>query len=232
MSRAPWWGGQFERLVGLVKRSLNKTIGNGRLRWGELEDVLLDVEVTLNNRPLGYVEDDVQLPLITPNSMQFIGTTILPEKEPHRELRDLRKRAKYMKRCKDAMWTRWTKEYLRGLRERHNLKHDGKGSTLTVGDVVIVHSEDRNRGKWPLGIVEKLYTGRDGVVRGVKLRAGGGHLERAVNHLYPLELSCDRTPLTPQEQLNPEAREFRPTRDAAIAARVRMQDIADEEQAN
>ena len=232
LSRAPWWGGQFERLVGLVKRSLNKTIGNGRLRWGELEDVLLDVEVTLNNRPLGYVEDDVQLPLITPNSMQFIGTTILPEKEPHRELRDLRKRAKYMKRCKDAMWTRWTKEYLRGLRERHNLKHDGKGSTLTVGDVVIVHSEDRNRGKWPLGIVEKLYTGRDGVVRGVKLRAGGGHLERAVNHLYPLELSCDWTPLTPQEQLNPEAREFRPTRDAAIAARVRMQDIADEEQAN
>ena len=232
LSRAPWWGGQFERLVGLVKRSLNKTIGNGRLSWRELEDVLLDVEVTLNNRPLGYVEDDVQLPLITPNSMQFIGTTILPEKEPHRELRDLRKRAKYMKRCKDAMWTRWTKEYLRGLRERHNLKHDGKGSTLTVGDVVIVHSEDRNRGKWPLGIVEKLYTGRDGVVRGVKLRAGGGHLERAVNHLYPLELSCDRTPLTPQEQLNPEAREFRPTRDAAIAARVRMQDIADEEQAN
>ena len=28
-SRAPWWGGQFERMVGLVKRSLSKTIGNG-----------------------------------------------------------------------------------------------------------------------------------------------------------------------------------------------------------
>ena len=35
-----------------------------------------------------------------------------------------------------------------------------------------------------------------------------------------------------QEQLNPEVREFRPTRDAAIVARVRMQDIADKEQAN
>ena len=147
LSRAPWWGGQFERLIGLVKRSLNKTIGNGRLSWTELEDVLLDVEVTLNNRPLDYVEDDVQLPLLTPNNMQFIGTTVLPEKEPHRELRDLRKRAKYLKKCKDAMWSRWTKEYLRGLRERHNLKHDGKGSTLAVGDVVLIHSEDRNRGK-------------------------------------------------------------------------------------
>ena len=35
-----------------------------------------------------------------------------------------------------------------------------------------------------------------------------------------------------QEQLNPLVREFRPTRDAAIVARVRMQDIADKEQAN
>ena len=43
LSCALWWGGQFERLVGLVKRALNKTIGNGCLIWKELEDVLLDV---------------------------------------------------------------------------------------------------------------------------------------------------------------------------------------------
>ena len=232
LSRAPWWGGQFERLVGLVKRALNKTIGNGRLSWNELEDVVLDVEVTLNNRPLDYVEGDVQLPLITPNRMQFIGTTVLPEREPHRKLRDLRKRAKYLKRCKDDMWKRWTKEYLRGLRERHNLKHDGKGITLTVGDVVITYSGDRSRGKWPLGIIEALYTGRDGVIRGAKLRAGGGHIERPINHLYPLELMCDRTPLTYQDQLNANVREFRPARDAAVAASVRIHDIANDEHAD
>ena len=96
--------------------------------------------------------------------MQFIGTTMLPEKEPHRELRDLRKRAKYLKRWKDNMWKRCTKEYLRGLREQHNLKHDGKGITLAVGDFVTIHSEDKKRGKWPLRIIEALYTGRDGVV--------------------------------------------------------------------
>lgn len=32
LSRAPWWGGQFERMIGLVKSTLNKTIGNGMLR--------------------------------------------------------------------------------------------------------------------------------------------------------------------------------------------------------
>ena len=62
LSRAPWWGGQFERLIGLVKGSLHKTIGNGLLSWMELQEVLLDVEVALNNRPLDYVEDDIQMP--------------------------------------------------------------------------------------------------------------------------------------------------------------------------
>ena len=47
LSRAPWWGGQFERLVGLVKRSLYNGIGRASLFWKELEEMLLDVEVTL-----------------------------------------------------------------------------------------------------------------------------------------------------------------------------------------
>ena len=51
--------GQFERLIGIMKQSMYKAIGNGQLRWYELEEVILDVEITLNNRPLGYVEDDI-----------------------------------------------------------------------------------------------------------------------------------------------------------------------------
>ena len=61
LSRAPWWSGQFERLIGLVKRALHKTVGNGCLRWNELQNILLDVEVALNNRPLTYLEDDIEI---------------------------------------------------------------------------------------------------------------------------------------------------------------------------
>ena len=32
LSRAPWWRGQFERLIGLLKAAFYKTIGNGTLR--------------------------------------------------------------------------------------------------------------------------------------------------------------------------------------------------------
>ena len=92
LSRAPWWGGQFERLIGLVKRALHKTIGSGMLTWAELQDVILDVEVTLNNRPLSYVEEDLQLPVLTPNSMLFGQPNPLPELECHQlETADLRK---------------------------------------------------------------------------------------------------------------------------------------------
>ena len=61
LSRPPWWAGLFERLIGLFKRAFYKTIGNGTLAWKELREAILDIEVTLNNRPLSYVEDDVEL---------------------------------------------------------------------------------------------------------------------------------------------------------------------------
>ncbi len=39
LSRAPWLGGQFERLVGLFKRAFYKTIGNGSLKGEEQKPV-------------------------------------------------------------------------------------------------------------------------------------------------------------------------------------------------
>ena len=71
LSRAPWWGGQFERMVGLVKRAFYKCIGNGLLSWAELQEVLLDIEVALKNRPLSYVDEDIQLPILTPSSFLY-----------------------------------------------------------------------------------------------------------------------------------------------------------------
>ena len=230
LSRAPWWGGQFERLIGLVKSALNKTIGNGLLWWKELQEVLQDVEITLNNRPLSDLEDDVQMPLLTPNAMLFLNSNLLPELQPHHiETADLRKRAKYLLKCKEAVWSRWTKEYLRSLRERHRAQRGAGGDTPAVGDVVIIKTEDKNRGKWPLGIIENLIIGNDGVVRGAKLRAGKSHVERAIQQLYPLELSCDRQRPASQAGMNPEVAPFRPRRDAAVAARLRLQEITREE---
>ena len=48
--------------------------------------------------------------------------------------------------------------------------------------------------------------------------------------MYPLELSCDMTAGTPIRNLDPTAPVFRPTRDAAVATKIRIQDYTDEEE--
>lgn len=84
LSRAPWWGGQFERLIGVVKASMYKAIGGATLTWSELSEVLLHVETQVNRRPLSYVEDDVELPILTPATFLYQRTNHLPEEETWR----------------------------------------------------------------------------------------------------------------------------------------------------
>ena len=160
------------------------------------------MEVEPNNRPLDYVEDDLQLPILTPASL-YQRPNRIPELEPWREEAVLRKRAKHLQACKEALWKRWSSEYVKALRERHNCNRNVKSPKLGVGDVVMVRSDEKNRAKQPLGIVEELISGRDDVVRAVKLRAGKSYLERPIQHLYPLELHCDQQ-TTQEVVLNPE----------------------------
>ena len=163
--------------------------------------------------------------------MMFGQPKLIPEEDLDEEDADLRKRARYLRRCKDVLWSRWTGEYLKSLRERHNLKHKTKEMTVQPGDVVLIPGAEQNRGKWNIGIVVKLIKGRDGVVHAIRLRAGRPYLERAIQHLYLMELSCDQLREEHEEggrtsHLNPSVREFRPTRRAAIAAADKIHRIA------
>ena len=94
----------------------------------------------------------------------------------------------------------------------------------------VIKDDNKDRNKWKLEIAEELVAGRDGVVRAVKLRAGKSYLERAVQQLYPLELSCDKPRQVLKPLLNPEALAFRQKRDATVAARLRVQNIAERDQ--
>ena len=78
VDRAPWWGGFSERLIQNTKRRLRKTLRNARLNYDELRTVLVEVEGTINSRPLTYIclsSDDPEEPL-TPSHL-MIGRRIL-----------------------------------------------------------------------------------------------------------------------------------------------------------
>ena len=62
----------FDRTFGLVKNTLYKTVGKPELEWKELEEVLADIEATLNNRPLTYIEEDIQFPFYSIHILQML----------------------------------------------------------------------------------------------------------------------------------------------------------------
>ena len=178
------------------------------------------MEVNLNNRPLGYIEDDYTQSILTPNKLIHGENIILPQEDV--EVLDesqMQKRLLYINRCKDNAWKQWKEEYVRSLRERHNLKHKTTYLSPVPGEVVLIKGDLRNRGKWNIGIVETIMPSRDGVIRGVRLKTKNGYLERAVQHLYPLELRCDdesddakAKDNENENNLNVHTKEFRPRR--------------------
>ena len=84
----------------------------------------------------------------------------------------------------------------------HNVKESLVGfpvrntqMTAERGNVVLIKGDERNRGKWKIGITDSFIVDGDGVIRGARLRTGNSYIERATQHLFPMELSCDRNPI-------------------------------------
>ena len=73
--------------------------------------------------------------------------------------------------------------------------------------------------------MKELIKGTDGVIRAARLKAKKSTLERAVQQLHPLELSCDKRMEGVKNVLDPKAREFRPKRKAARGAEQTIKEV-------
>ena len=78
-----------------------------------------------------------------------------------------------------------------------------------------IKGKEGNGGKWKIGVVERLIQGLDGVIRRAQLKAGKTLIERPLQLLYPLELTCNRPERTRGETLRADAREFQQRRAAS-----------------
>ncbi|CAG2228174.1 unnamed protein product [Mytilus edulis] len=79
---APWMGGFYERLVGLAKRSLRKTMGKVCLSVEQLRTLLTEVEAVVNSRPLAYIGEDIDSNIVlTPSCFLTLNKhTGIPER--------------------------------------------------------------------------------------------------------------------------------------------------------
>jgi hypothetical protein len=208
MARSPWWGGFFERMVGIMKRSLSKSVGTSLLTHDELRAALLDVEIFMNNRPLTYVGEDCDQPVLTPNTLMGQTPTQFLEEDLEKlnyqeEDKVLTRRMRYLHRTREQLRKRWQTEYLHALQERNNRDSDPHQKIPQPGSVVLLTDAlNERKPEWKLGKVMGVIRGRDNVIRGLKVKCGSGYtVERPLQLIRDLEIST----LTSQQYVSNEA---------------------------
>ena len=92
-----------------------------------------------------------------------------------------------MRKAKQEMWDRWTTEYVRGLREKHDVTKV-KPNHLDIGEIVLVVGDAKNRHEWQHGLVAELLIGKDEVVRGVRMVVNNKVWERPIQLMCSLEI--------------------------------------------
>lgn len=58
--RAPWYGGFWERLIGLTKITLKRVLGRASVQLSELQTIVVEIEAILNDRPLRFVSSNIE----------------------------------------------------------------------------------------------------------------------------------------------------------------------------
>ena len=171
-----------------MKVSLSKVVGRALLKYEELEEVLLDIECFMNNRPLCYQEEETEHPIFTPNLL-IHGTSAHFLEEDMETLDEedmITKIIKFLKTCRQQLRKRWQTEYLQALEERHR-KIVGKEETLpSKGSVGMITDSSKMKSKWQVGRIVDTIQGKDGVLRGYKIKVGTGYVVER-----PIQLVCD-----------------------------------------
>ena len=78
LSLSPWWGGFYEHLIRIMKRTVWKVLGNAKLNYEELLTVLMEIERVVNSRPISYRYNDEITETLTPSHL-LIGRNIHSE---------------------------------------------------------------------------------------------------------------------------------------------------------
>jgi len=203
---APWQGSFYERLVGLVKRCMRKSIGKKHYSLEQLATLLTEIEAVLNSRPLTYVYEVYCSFTLTPghflaanrklglcNSSEVdshFDEDFQPNKDSATKLITIWKKGQ---KQLDLFWNVWQKDYLFSLREKLPLEHRHPRSQCHMepkeGSIVIVKDNHLPRSNWKLGRIIRLIPSSDSRIRAAEvLLPGRSVVSRAINCLFPLEL--------------------------------------------
>ena len=203
LEKSPWWGGFYERLIGITKLCLKKCMGKSRLTYDETVTFSIEAESIVNSRPLTYVDDDPNNDVLTPSQLVYgrkLNDKCFTYNTDITDPEELRTLARKVESTKDYFYKRLEKEYLLSLQERCYSNRIENECTLVIGDVVLIKEENKSRMLWRKGLVTKLIKGKDNLIRGAKLKvyqpslSKCTHINRPLQLLVPFEVTQERTP--------------------------------------
>ena len=171
-----------------MKEPLRKVLGKALLSYQELATVLSRIEAVINSSPLTTVSDDVRdLTPMTPAHLALEGALYSLPDEVSTHEGTTRQRYLYQQKHLTHFWQRWRGQYLHQLSVRY--KWVCEQLAIKIEDVLLISEDNVTRGKWPMGRVERLVPGKDGLVRTVTLKIQKGRLRRLVQRLHRLKAS-------------------------------------------
>lgn len=186
---APHMGGSWERLIRSVKCSL-KALNLPRRPSDEvLHNALLEIENTINSRPLTHVPiEDNAAPALTPNHI-LLGSSngVKPLTILNDSATNVRQCWRFSQIIANQFWKRWISEYLPDITKRTKW-YNSNTLPIEIGDVVVIVDPKLPRNCWPKGRVIATRPGRDGEVRSATVRTAAGVYERPVVKLAVLEV--------------------------------------------
>ncbi|CAK1598326.1 unnamed protein product [Parnassius mnemosyne] len=188
---APHMGGLWEAGIKSAKYLLTRAVGEKSLTFEELTTVFCKVEAILNSRPLCPLpasDNPDEFNVLTAGHFLIgKGLTAVPEYNVEDITINRLSRWQYIQKCSQMFWRRWSHEYLNTLQQKAKWHSDR--SNIKIGDLVIIKTDNVPPCNWPLGRIEALHPGPDGIVRCVTLRTQKSTLQRPVNKLSPLPYS-------------------------------------------
>ncbi|XP_071181335.1 uncharacterized protein [Mytilus edulis] len=161
----PWYGGWWERLVGITKTTLKKVLGKSQVNSDILRTTLIEIERVINDRPITYVSSDIRDPEPLTPSHLLQGRRLSQENNSDSEDNNLNldfteanKRFNHKVTLIEHFAKRWRMEYLTGLREFHRVAGD-QSAHVKIGSVVQI-MDNSPRMMWKLAVIDDLITGK------------------------------------------------------------------------
>ena len=65
----PLVGGLYERLIGIIKTSLKKTLGKAKISYVQMCTIISEVEGNMNNRSLTHLNEETVKEILRPNHL-------------------------------------------------------------------------------------------------------------------------------------------------------------------